>query len=65
MVVRLTKQESQCWSKFCATVLNSLGGSSSGVHAFLGCKDKSCFYTPAVLILGSGISGNGDCPKSS
>ena len=30
----------------------------------VGFKDKSCFSTPAVLILRSDISGNGDCPLS-
>ena len=48
----------------CATIFNSLGGSSSGLHAFVGFRDESCFSTPAVLIFCSGISGNGDCPLS-
>ena len=48
----------------CATVINSLGGSSSGPHAFVGFKDNSCISTPAVLIFRSGISGNDDCSLS-
>ena len=47
-----------------ATVLNSLGGSLSDPHAFVGFRDKSRFSTPAVLILRAGISGNGDFPLS-
>ena len=48
----------------CETVLNCLDGSSSGLQAFVGFKDKGCFSTPAVLILRPGISGNGECPLS-
>ena len=41
-----------------------MAGGSAGPHAFVGFKDKSCFHTPAVLILRSGISVSGDCPLS-
>ena len=41
-----------------------MGGSSSGLHAFVGFEDKSCFLMPTVPILRSGISGNVDCPLS-
>ena len=32
-------------ASLCATVFNSLGGSSSGPHALVGFRDASCFST--------------------
>ena len=37
----------------CATIPNSLGGSLSGLHTFVGFWDRGWFPTPAVLILRS------------
>ena len=48
----------------CAPILNSLSGSSLDPPVFVEFKGKSYFSAPAVLILRSGISGNGDCPLS-